>query len=531
MLADELDALLRDHPGSSTAELAELASASGVRTDERTVVRTLFAAHGRFRTHGAEPRRWWVVTGRPDDERVAGSFGPADGHAARARPAFERPLYEWQTEALRAWAHRGHRGVVEAVTGAGKTMVGIAAVLEQRAGRGQALVVVPTRELQQQWVGLLDRMTPRGTRVGALGNGARASLISHDVVVAIVNSVRSGDARPIRPDGLLVADECHRYGSEFNRHALDPRLTRRLGLSATYARDDDGHARWLDPYFGGTCYELDYRRATADGVIARPAIALVGVRFDPDERLAYDEETTVIRAAAARLVERHGLSREPYALFMRQVAALAGRGDDSEASRTARRYRAAVLERRRLLADARAKPKLLAELVPAIAAADRTLVLTASIEASEAAAAVVARSGIAARAVHSGLAADDRRERLARFASGELRVLTAPRVLDEGVDVPAADLAIIIGASRSRRQMVQRMGRLLRLKEDGRLARFAVLYVEGTVEDPASGAHEGFLEQITAIAVAERRFDTDTPASVVNDFLGVTDPTAHQPSS
>ena len=69
--------------------------------------------------------------------------------------------------------------------------------------------------------------------------------------------------------------------------------------------------------------------------------------------------------------------------------------------------------------------------------------------------------------------------------------MSAPRVLDEGVDVPAADLAVIVGASRSRRQMIQRMGRILRRKSDGRLARLAVLFVEGTVEDPAAGAHEG----------------------------------------
>lgn len=213
---------------------------------------------------------------------------------------------------------------------------------------------------------------------------------------------------------------------------------------------------------------------------------------------------------------------------MREVAALAARGENSEASSAARRYRTAVLERRRLLADARGKRARLAELAPAVAAADRTLVFTASIEASETAAAIVSAAGIATLAVHSQLQAAERRQRLARFAAGELRALSAPRVLDEGVDVPAADLGVIIGASQSRRQMVQRMGRVLRVKHDGRLARFAVLYVEGTVEDPASGAHEGFLDQITAVAVAKERFGAATPAVVVNDFLRVTDPVARQ---
>ena len=55
--------------------------------------------------------------------------------------------------------------------------------------------------------------------------------------------------------------------------------------------------------------------------------------------------------------------------------------------------------------------------------------------------------------------------------------------------MPDADLGIIVAASRQRRQMIQRMGRVLRPKNDGRLARFAVLYVQGTSEDPALGAH------------------------------------------
>ena len=60
---------------------------------------------------------------------------------------------------------------------------------------------------------------------------------------------------------------------------------------------------------------------------------------------------------------------------------------------------------------------------------------------------------------------------LRRFAEGDLQVIWRPAVLDEGVDVPEADLAVIVGASRSRRQMIQRMGRVLRKKADHRRAR------------------------------------------------------------
>jgi RNA polymerase primary sigma factor len=117
--------------------------------------------------------------------------------------------------------------------------------------------------------------------------------------------------------------------------------------------------------------------------------------------------------------------------------------------------------------------------------------LSAEIAATE-----LNRIGIAAASYTSDLDREERKERLQRFKTGHIRALAAPRVLDEGVDVPKADVGVIIAASHSRRQMVQRMGRIIRPKEDGRNARFFVLYVKGTSEDPELGAHEAFLNDM-----------------------------------
>ena len=150
---------------------------------------------------------------------------------------------------------------------------------------------------------------------------------------------------------------------------------------------------------------------------------------------------------------------------------------------------------------------------PAVWAADRAIVFTQTLDGATRCASALRDGGIAAAAIHSGLPSAERHRTLRRFADGTLHAVAAPLVLDEGVDVPAADLAIILAASRSRRQMVQRMGRVLRRKPDGRLARFVVVFVEGTVEDPASGAHEGFLDEVTGVAEAVRRFRSPGSAS------------------
>ncbi|MCU0274364.1 MAG: hypothetical protein MUE34_14125 [Acidimicrobiales bacterium] len=88
-----------------------------------------------------------------------------------------------------------------------------------------------------------------------------------------------------------------------------------------------------------------------------------------------------------------------------------------------------------------------------------------------------------------------------------LDVVAAPRVLDEGIDVPDANLGIVLGASRTRRQMIQRMGRILRRKRPGVGARFVIVFAKDTVEDPATRVErDGFLEEIERIAEATAVF-------------------------
>ncbi len=535
MLVDDIGSVLSVN-GALTA--AELAARVGAGVDE--VSFALYASHGRFRRDGSSPPRWWV--GSSPRRGTPSPTGAA--RVPRPRPSSLLRLYSWQVDALESWERTGGRGVVEAVTGTGKTMVGVAAALDELARRGQVVVLVPTIELQRQWLIELEAQLPAvgsarqlsagasdaqarpmagaGTsdsralsvaplssavpQPGSMGAGGRDSLLSHDILVAVVNSARAKDLRPIRLGGLLVADECHRYGSAVNRLALDARFGRRLGLSATYPREDDGNLAWLDPYFGGTCFRLGYERAVADGIVARFSVTLVGVQFSPGERATYEELTKLLGALRARLVRQWGVPEEPFEVFVRAVSLLAD--SDKPGAWPAREYRRAMLERRRLLADTPAKDSALYQLAPALNEADRALVFTQSIAAAERARAVLTECGLRAAAMHSQLPARARAEVFDQFASGGLDVLAAPRVLDEGVDVPAADLAVIVGASRSRRQMVQRMGRVLRRKDDGRHARFVVVFVEDTIEDPSSGAHETFLQEVVNVAERVSSFRT-----------------------
>ena len=194
-------------------------------------------------------------------------------------------------------------------------------------------------------------------------------------------------------------------------------------------------------------------------------------------------------------------------------------GGQGEATGKARGCLNAFSRRRQILAEIGAKSDILNELVPAIRTTERVIVFTERQEAAEQVAATLSWQGIRAGAVHSGLPTNTRRALLSQFAQGSLSVLCAPRLPDEGVDLPAAHLGIILAASQSRR----RMGRVLRRKTDGRFARFVIAYVVGTSEDPGEGAHGAFLEDINDVADDVVNFGTiengDGVCGYLNDYI------------
>jgi len=418
---------------------------------------------------------------------------PRSPVAPRSTPA---ELYAWQVEALEAWEVNGSRGIVEAVTGTGKTRLGLVAIERAVAEGNRAVVLVPGKELQKQWYGELRRWLP-AARLGLLGDGSQDDLRYLDVLVAIINSARTRRLAP--PAGtLLVADECHHYASPQSVWALEDTYERRLGLTATLERWDRRETALIE-YFGPVCFRIGYELALRDSVVAPFAVATVGVPMGISEESEYKKLSDQISDLIDVLVQDHGFPASPFHLFMAEVEA-AAEGPWSYAQGPARALKGKIFERKDLMANSPAKIDVAPQLLPAMRVAQRTLVFTESVWAAERIAEALVAQGLRAGAVHSQLHDRDRQRVFDQFRAGTLDAVVAPRVLDEGVDVPEADLAIIVSASKTRRQMVQRMGRVLRRKEDGRLARFAVLYLCGTTEDPAGGAHEAFLSEITSVA-------------------------------
>lgn len=457
---------------------------------------------------------------RSDDDRRAdeGATGASgvDRDASRAGlDALE--LRDWQADALAAWSATG-RGVVEAVTGSGKTRLALAAVRLVVERGGGVLVLVPSLGLQDQWVRELASVVPRG-RIGRLGGGRADDLDRNDVLVATPQSVAE---LPISPPhgvpGLLVADEAHRFGAPTWGSALKEEFTLRLALTATFEREDDGVVDVLAPYFGEVVHRYSYADAARDGTIAPFDLTLVGVPLTPSERERHDVLDSRVRRLTGSLISGSGLPRDPRALISALSAMVADAqrtGRDGPQVRAAREYLSVVRERRTVAAGAALKSDVVAALAPALASR-RTLVFTDTVEQAESIVALLRRGGTAASVLHGGLEERQRRSRLARFGRGELVALAAPRVLDEGVDLPDADVALALSAFRTRRHLIQRLGRVLRLKPDGRAAHLVLLHANGTLEDPARGGHHGFLAQVDGVA----RIRTDLELDDEHDWSG-----------
>ena len=231
----------------------------------------------------------------------------------RAEPwSISSPLRLWQEEALSAWALAGGRGVIEAATGTGKTRVALAAMSQLHDRHGDNLrvvVVVPTIALARQWRTEIERgLSLRRSDVGEIHSQPQHEwTFRSPILLTVVNSARRQLARPLerwREDGrvvLLVVDECHRTGSQFNSRSLEGPYDHTLGLSATPERTDDGHEEFIYPALGQPVFRYPLLTALDDGVLAPLTSVNLYVELDPRERFKWDELTLDLSRAFVEL--------------------------------------------------------------------------------------------------------------------------------------------------------------------------------------------------------------------------------------
>ncbi len=439
-------------------------------------------------------------------------------------PAATLPgLKSWQKAARRRWYKAGCRGVVEAVTGSGKTVLGAAIITDELRDGRKILVIVPTIVLAHQWRDAIVKWVP-GASVGILGDGHTRVPRESNVIVAIKNSA-ANKADSLTFVNTVIADECHNYAAAVVRRALIPTADHRLGLTATFERLDNGIREVLRPYFGDTVYKCGFDKAFQDGLLAPARIALVGVPFTSGEQSDYDDAHELMSKNRRSLIGRFGVPAKPFGVFMMTIGRMAKDPTDP-GHKSARAYLKARNRTRDLLASAEAKTDFMLSLGPLLEQSAGALLFCERIAAADHACSTMKRLGLQSASFHSQVPPHERTAALRRLGHGQLDVLCTAKALDEGVDVPDTDVGLVAAGTQQRRQMIQRLGRVLRKKPDGRAARFVIAYVTGArEEDPAQGANESFLKEIDDI-VGEHKIFTATQIDDIIAFL--TQPHAHE---
>jgi superfamily II DNA or RNA helicase len=368
-----------------------------------------------------------------------------------------RDPFPHQREALHAWwKGGGGRGVVVLPTGTGKTFVAILAI--QHIGR-PTLVVTPTIDLMSQWYGELR--VAFDVPVGLLGGGY------HDIQPLTVTTYDSAHIHLDRWGnrfGLLVFDEAHHLpGPSYMAAALGAIAPYRLGLTATPERTD-GQEVMLDSLIGPIVYRRQITELTGE-FLANYHTERLYVELTPDEAATYQQARDHYR----QFCSDRGFSMGGANGWNRFI-------QETSRSREGRAAFAAYREQRKLALAAPAKLELLERLLHRYRK-DRTLIFTND----NATVYEIARRYFVPAITHQ-TKTKERKHILDGFQTGEYSVIVTSRVLNEGVDVPAANVGIVLSGTSTVTEHVQRLGRLLR-KHGEKHATLIEVVTRGTVEE------------------------------------------------
>jgi len=367
---------------------------------------------------------------------------------------------EYQQDALSAWQDNGRQGSVILPTGSGKTFLAVQAIADAGVS---TLVVVPTIDLMNQWHATLTNafgdQLPDG--VGVLGGGshniADITVTTYDSAYRYINEY--GDQF-----GLLVVDEVHHLPAPTYQQIPEMTIAPyRLGLTATYERADGAHEE-LEDLLGTVVYREAVDELAGEYLSEYETIHLQ-VELTDEERTTYDEEYQIYRD----YVDSHDFElwkENGYQEFLKRTSY------DPQGRR-------ALIAKQRAENIARTAAKKLDTLDNLLKRHynDRTIIFTANNEFAY----EISQEFVVPCITHQ-TETDERTEILERFRTGEYSMLATSQVLDEGIDVPSANVGIILSGSASKRQYAQRLGRILRPTDDRQPARLYEIIAEDTVE-------------------------------------------------
>ena len=364
-------------------------------------------------------------------------------------------LRDYQIQALQRWKKADYRGVIVLPTGSGKTVLAVKAIEEQQCS---TLIVVPTIVLVEQWRQVLQQAF--NIPIGALGGGSEEI---EPITVSTYDSARLRAHKIGNVFKLIIFDEVHHLTAPSNRRIAERYLApMRLGLTATLQKAE-APRMILEELVGPKVYELGVDDL-AGSHLADFTVKTIRLPLSGPEQYEYNRQYDIYR----NYLKSHNIQiRSPrdYLNFVKR----SGRDPEARRALTARNTAMDIaLNSSSKIAYLKQLLKSNPEEKTLIFTSHNKLVYTLS-------------KNMLVPAITHQTPQEEREEILTRFHSGDYKRILTSRVLDEGVDVPDASMAVILSGSGSNRQFVQRLGRILR-PSPGKEAILFELVSAGTAE-------------------------------------------------
>jgi DNA excision repair protein ERCC-3 len=350
-------------------------------------------------------------------------------------------LRDYQRDAAESFWHGGS-GVVVLPCGAGKTLVGAAAMAQAKA---TTLILVTNTVSARQWKDELVRRTSLtedeiGEYSGAVKEIRPVTIATYQVMTTRRKGVYSHlELLDARDWGLIVYDEVHLLPAPIFRMTANLQARRRLGLTATLVRED-GREGDVFSLIGPKRYDAPWKDMQTQGWIAPADCVEVRVDLPSSERLAY---------ATAEPEERYRLA-------------------------SCTHHKIDVV--RRLVEQHQGQP---------------TLVIGQYLDQLDEIA-----DALGAPTIKGETPVKERQRLFEGFRSGEIDLLVVSKVANFSIDLPSAEVAIqVSGSFGSRQEEAQRLGRLLRPKTEGKSAHFYTIVSRDTVDAEFAQNRQRFLAE------------------------------------
>ena len=392
-------------------------------------------------------------------------------------------LRDYQQQAVQNWERSSMRGCVILPTGAGKTAIGIKAIQMVNAS---TLVVVPTIDLMEQWADSISRYIrtnshdARGTPVGKLGGG------EEDLRAITVTTYDSAYLRASSIGNqfkLIIFDEVHHLPASGYRLIAEQFIAPyRLGLTATIEREDELHE--LIPYLtGGVVFRLGSQQLSNQKHLAEYTIDRIQVNLTEEEQKQYEYNHTKY----LRNLKQLGFN-VPSMYNLKRLIMISNR------NKTAREALLARNRANEIALNSRAKIDELEKILQQNKDT-KTIIFTQNNKMVYQLSNRFLIPHITYKTVK-----EERQNVLKGFKSGRYHAVVTSKVLDEGVDVPDAEMGIIMSGTGSGRELIQRLGRILRPKQDGRKARLVEIVSRHTQETNTSAKRITALKRNSVIS-------------------------------